>query len=557
MPKMTGARFLAETLKGYGVTHVFFMPYIMPEAMNEFEKIGIKRIMAHSEKGATYMADGYARAGRRPAVVMCQSVGALNMAAGMQDPYLACSPVIAITGREAEAHLHSWAYQEVDHIEPFNAVTKFNATATQLENFPRYLRQAFREATSGTPGPAHLDIINLGGGTLANSTADLDIIVEEPFTRVPAFRPTPEISNVREALRVLAKAKKPVIVAGGGVTISGAGPELLELAEKLNIPVATSLNAKETFPNLHPLNVGPCGHYSRACANQTVAGADLVFFVGSHTGGQVTYFWRVPRPGTKVIQLDINPSELGRSYPIAVGLQGDVKATLRMMIDEAAATSGGDRDKWVKQVRKFVADWRKEVSPMAESDKVPIRPERLCKELTDNLPEDAVLVSDTGHSGIWTSTMIDLKSAKQSYIRCAGSLGWGIPAAMGAKCAVPDRPVVCFCGDGAVWYHLTELDAALRWGINTVTIINNNHSLNQEQGGVEHAYGGRNEDSDSMWILREVDFAKIAESIGCLGIRVTKPAQIAGALEQALAANKPAVIDVATDIEGISPPVWS
>ena len=557
MPKMTGARFLAETLKAYDVSHVFFMPYIMPEAMHEFDKLGIKRVMAHSEKGAAYMADGYARTGRRPAVVMCQSVGAMNMAAALQDAYLACSPVIAITGRETEAHSHRWAYQEVDHIEPFNAVTKFNAAATELENFPRYLRQAFRAVTSDTPGPAHLDIIDLGGGILAKSTADLEVIVEEQFTRLPPFRPTAEVASVREALRILAEAKQPVIVAGGGVTTSGAGAELVELAEKLNIPVATSLNAKETVPAYHPLNVGCCGHYSRACANQTVAGADLVFFIGSHTGGQVTYFWRIPRPGTKVIQLDINPVELGRSYPIAVGLQGDVKASLRMMIDEATATAGGEREKWVKQAQKFVKEWRDEVTPDAESDQVPMRPERLCKELTDNLPDDAVLVSDTGHSGIWTSTMIDLKSPKQSYIRCAGSLGWGIPAAMGAKCAVPDRPVVCFAGDGAVWYHLTELDAAHRWGINTVTVINNNHSLNQEQGGVEGAYGGRSEESDSMWILRETDFVRVAESIGCFGIRVTKPGEFAGALEQALNAGKPAIVDVQTDIEGVSPTVWT
>ncbi len=556
MPKMTGARYLAETLKGYGVSHVFFMPYIMPEAMHEFDKVGIKRVMAHSEKGAAYMADGYARTARRPGVVMCQSVGALNLAAALQDPYLACSPVVAITGRETEDHLHRWAYQEVDHIEPFNAVTKFNATAAELKNFPRYLRQAFRAATSGTPGPVHLDIVNLGGGILANSTAELEVIVEEQFSRVPPFRPTPEVASVREALRLLAGAKKPVIVAGGGVTTSGAGAELVELAEKLNIPVATSLNAKETVPAYHPLNVGCCGHYSRACANQTVAGADLVFFIGSHTGGQVTYFWRIPREGTKVIQLDVNPVELGRSYPIAVGLQGDAKASLRMMIDEATAATGGEREKWVKQAQAFVKAWRDEVTPNAESDKVPMRPERLCKELTDNLPDDAVLVSDTGHSGIWTATMVELKSPNQSYIRCAGSLGWGIPAAMGAKCAVPDRPVILFAGDGAVWYHLTELDAALRWGINTVTVINNNHSLNQEQGGVEKAYGGRSEESDSMWILREVDFAKIAESIGCLGIRVTKPGEFAGALDRAVNAGRPAVIDVKTDIEGISPPVW-
>ncbi len=557
MSEMSGARFIAETLRGYGVSHVFFMPYIMPVAMHEFDKIGIKRIMSHCEKGAAYMADGYARAAGRPGVTMCQSVGAMNLAAGLQDAYLACSPVVAITGRSPEAHLDRWAYQEVDHIDPFNAVTRFNATVTELENFPRYLRHAFRAATTGTPGPAHLDTINIGGETISRDTADLEVIVEQQYSRVPPYRPVAEISAIREAIKLLSAAKKPVIVAGGGVRTSDAAAELLELAEKLNIPIATSLNAKETVPAYHRLNVGCCGHYSRECANRTVAGADLVFFIGSHTGGQVTFFWQIPRPRTKAIQLDINPVEIGRSYPAAVGLHGDVKATLRKMIDEAEPVTGGDHEKWVDQAGKFVNDWREKMAPYADSDTIPMRPERLCKELTNILPDDAVLVSDTGHSGIWTSTMVDLKSPGQSYLRCAGSLGWGIPAAIGAKCAVPDRPVVCFCGDGGLWYHFTELDTALRWGINTVTVVNNNRSLNQEQGGVERAFGGRDESSDSLWMLREVNFAEVAESIGCFGIQVKKPGDMAGAMEQALNAGKPAVIDVLTDIEGIAPPPWS
>jgi len=227
------------------------------------------------------------------------------------------------------------------------------------------------------------------------------------------------------------------------------------------------------------------------------------------------------------------------------------------MIDEAKPVSGSSPEKWVQQAQRYVREWREEVAPKADSESVPMRPERLCKELTNILPDDAVLVSDTGHSGIWTATMVELKSPNQSYIRCAGSLGWGIPAAIGAKCAAPDRPVICFCGDGGIWYHISELDTALTWGINTVTVVNNNRSLNQEQKGVENAFGGRSAKSDSLWMLREVNLAKVAESMGCFGIRVTQPGEMAGAMERALAAGKPAVIDVVTDIEGIAPPPWS
>ena len=565
MPKMKGSQFIANTFNGYGVTHVFFMPVIVPWALREMEKLGIKRIMTHGEKAAAYMADGYARASGRAGICMAQSVGAANMAAGLQDAYLACSPVIALTGRENQINQHRNAYQEVDHLDPFNAVTKYNVLVSQVEQLPYLLRQAFREATSGTPGPVHLDLEGMPGNVIAEGEADLDGTVEEPFAHVPPFRPEPELSVVLAALEILAKAKRPVIVAGGGVRASQAGKELVELAEKLNIPVATSLNAKETFPFDHALAVGICGLYSRSCANQTVGQADLVFFIGSHTGSQVTYGWQIPKRGTPVIQLDINPAELGRSFPITLGMQGDVRATLRKMIDNAepskapAASSAAPkaRSKWIETVQQLVRRWFEEVTPAANSDDVPIRPERLCKELTDHLPSDAVLVSDTGHSGIWTGTMVDLKHPGQTYIRAAGSLGWSFPAAMGAKCALPDRPVICFTGDGGIWYHLTELETALRYGINTVTIVNNNHSLNQERNINERVYGGKAPGSDELWILSDADFAKVAESMDCCGIRVDHPREIQSALDQALSCGKPAIIDVKTDIEVISPRPWA
>ena len=186
-----------------------------------------------------------------------------------------------------------------------------------------------------------------------------------------------------------------------------------------------------------------------------------------------------------------------------------------------------------------------------------MRPERLCKELTNLLPSDAILVSDTGHSGIWTGTMIDLKHPDQMFIRCAGSLGWGLPAAIGAKCAKPDRPVICFTGDGGIWYHMTELDTALRYDIPTVTIVNNNRSLNQEKSVNERTYGEQTPGSDELWILTDADFAKIAQSMDCFGITVNHPGELSGALDQALASGKPAIIDVKTHIEGIAPRAWA
>ena len=554
MPMMTGGRFMAETLHGYGVTHVFFVPVIIQRAMLEMEKLGIKRILTHGEKAAAYMADGYARASHKPGVCAAQNVGAANLAAGLQDPFLAGSPVLAITGRKPRLSQHRNSYQEVDHLRPFSAVTKYSVPVDSAEQLPFLLRQALREATSGAPGPVHLDLEGTSGNIVMEGEADLEVIIEENFTRVPAYRPEPEAAMVRAAAQALSAAQRPVIVAGGGVTASGAQQEVVQLAEMMSIPVATSLNAKTAIPDGHPLSVGVCGSYSRTCANRLVSEADLVLYIGSHTGSQVTNEWTVPSLDTPVIQIDIDPSELGRSYPAKATLQGDAKACLRRLMEVLEPL--GPRTEWVNRAQELVAEWREGVSEVSNSDGSPIRPERLCKELTDYLPSDAVLVSDTGHSGIWTGTMIDLKEQTQQYIRCAGSLGWGFPGALGAKCALPDRPVICFTGDGGFWYHMSELETALRYGINAVIVVNNNHSLNQEKRSNDRLYAGQPGNPEELWHMLDVDLAKLAQTIGCFGIRVDQPGQIQSALEQAIASGKPAVVDVVTDIEGIAPPAW-
>jgi len=554
MAKMSGARFLAETLQGYGTTTVFFMPVFGIRALKEIEELGMRRVMVHGEKPAAYMADGYARIAGRPGICMAQAVGAANLAAGLQDPFLAGSPVIAMTGRRSQAYQQRHAYQEVDHRGPFDAVTKYSNAITAVDQLPLALRQAFREAVSGQPAPVHLDFDGIVGQDILDVEADLEVIIEEQFTQIPPFRPEPDAASVGAAAKVIAEASKPIIVAGGGVKHSGAGAELVALAEALSIPVATSLNGKGTIPDDHPLCVGVVGAYSRECANRAVSEADLVIYVGCAAGGMVTNEWSVPAPGTRTVQIDIDPRELGRSYPVAAAMQGDAKASLVRLLE--ASGSNNDRGGWVTRVQELAAGWRAEVTPLMESDSVPIRTERLCAEYTKHMPSDAILVSDTGHSGIWTGTMIDLKHPGQSYIRCAGSLGWALPAAMGAKCAAPERPVICFAGDGAMWYHLTELETAVRCGINTVTVVNNNHALNQEKGINEGIYGGQTQGSDDLWIFPEPDFAAMAQAMGALGLTVERPGDFAGALEQALESGRPAVIDVKTDIDSITPKAW-
>jgi acetolactate synthase-1/2/3 large subunit len=356
---------------------------------------------------------------------------------------------------------------------------------------------------------------------------------------------------VREAARVIEEAQRPVIVAGGGAVASSAGRDIVELAETLSIPVATSLNGKGTIVETHPLSVGIVGSYSRWCANQVVSEADLVIFIGSHTGDQVTNSWTVPRPGTPVIQIDIDPSELGRSYPNRVALLADAKVAVRRLI--GAIDRRFIKKEWAQRAQHWVQGWQEEVEPLSHSNAYPILPERLCKEMREFLPSNAILVSDTGFSSVWAGTMVYLTHPEQLSIRSAGSLGWAFAASLGAKCGAPERPVICFMGDGGFWYHLSELETASRKGIKTVTVINNNSCFKQCMRGVNRAYGDCPGCREDMYKFRDTNFAQIAEDMGCVGIRVERPEEISKALKKALQTDGAAVVDVVTDPEHDAP----
>jgi acetolactate synthase-1/2/3 large subunit len=554
MKKVTGAEVLADMLAGYGVTHVFMVPAVLRRTFAEMERrTSIRRIHTHGEKSAAYMADGYARASGRPGVCMAQVVGALNLAAGLRDAYLAHSPVIALTGGREPRTKFRQVYQEVDDVPSFEPVTKWNATVDAVERFPDMVRQAFRVAVSGAPGPVHLQFRG-NEGQIDQEEAEMAALVEPQFAHVPPFRPEPEGAAVRAALTALQSAERPVIVAGGGVRASGAGHELVALAEKLGVPVATSLNGKDSIPGTHPLAVGVVGSYSRESANRVVAGADLVCFAGTTAGGMTTHFWAVPKPGVRAIQIDIDPEALGRNYPVEAAVLGDAKTVLARMLEYADPSTAERRHAWLETVRATCREWLDKYRPLLASDAVPIRPERICAELTRHVPDDAIVVVDTGHAGMWMGGMYDLRSPRQSYLRSAGHLGWAFPAGLGAKCATPHRPVVTFTGDAGLWYHIGEIETAVRWKVNAVTVVNNNASGNQSKRGFDRAYGGeQTEQARELWTFNRVNFARIAEEMGALGLRVERAADFAPALARALQAERPVVIDVVTDIEAIAP----
>lgn len=554
--ELTGAKVLAKMLHDYGVTDIFHVPAVLRTTMAELETISnIRRIHAHGEASAAYMADGYARASGRPGVCAAQIIGALNLAAGLRDAWLAKSPVIALTGGRDQATKFRKAYQEVDDIPAFEPVTKLNATVDSANRFPDMLNQAFRVAVSGSPGPVHLQFKGNEGQVDQESFDEtIPTSIDESVSSVPPYRPKPDIAQIKKAMDIINNASKPILVVGGGVRWSKAGDLIDEISKKLKIPVATSLNGKDVINSTNPLNVGVVGTYSRGSANKSVLAADLAIFVGTDLGGMVTNFWTIPKIGIKAIHIDIDPEVLGRNYPLEVGIMADAKMALTEMIKFADETMVEKRISWVEEVQSYCRDWYDEFRPLLQSDNIPIRPERVCHDLSLNLPDNSFVVVDTGHGGMWMGGMFDLKSAGQSYIRSAGHLGWAFPASLGVKCAAPDRPVICFTGDAGFWYHIAEVETAVRWGINAVIVVNNNGAGNQSKRGFDRVYGGTQTDkAREMWTFNNVNFAQIAKHMGAESIRVEKPKDFTPALQKAIALNKCVILDVVTDVDALAP----
>jgi acetolactate synthase I/II/III large subunit len=552
---MNGAEWLARALAGSGLTHVFFVESVLRRTLLQLADLGVTPILAHSEKAAAYMADGYARIAGRPAVCMAQSVGAANLASGLQDAYLGRSPVIALTGRKEPSFQHRNAYQEIAHAPLFAAVTKFSTPVDATAELPRLLRLAWRAALAETPRPTHLDFCGLQGDVIELGQTAEPPVIDPEARRIPAHRPVADAADLERAARLLTAARRVAIVAGDGAAASQAGPELLALAEALAAPVATTLGARGLIPTRHRLSAGVAGSYSAPPTNRIVHGAELVLFVGCDTGDQVTLNWRVPPRETAIVQIDADPVELGRSYPNTTGLLGDPKATLgrlNQVIGHPPRDTG-----FAEEATRIVADWRATMAPLLATEGAPARVERLCAEVTRALPADGILVADTGYSGIWTGTLVELDGAGQTYLRAAGSLGWSFPASLGAKCAAPGRTVLCFTGDGGFYYHLAELETAHRERIAVTVLVNNNSGFGQNLTGVRRIAGNRPGRGEELIRFGPTDFAALARSFGVRGIRVERAAEIAPALAEALRAAEPVVIDVVSDLEPRAPEPWA
>jgi acetolactate synthase I/II/III large subunit len=544
---MQGYEWLARSLKASGQTHFFFVDAVLRRTLLELERVGVQPVLAHTEKAAVYMADANGRVSGRPGVVAAQSVGTANLAAGLQDAYLGRSPVLALTGHKPIGHQHRNAYQEVAHAPLFAPVTKHAAQVHEAADLPRQFRQAWAAAVATPPRPVHLDLNGLMGEFVETSETAEAPAALGAWT-APWHRPGADPTAVQAAVAALLSSQRVVIVVGDGAALSGCG------AEALRAPIATSLGARGMVSTGHPLHVGVVGNYSAPPANRVVHAAELVLFIGCDTGDQVTHTWRVPRPGTRVVQIDADPLEFERSYATEVALLGDPRAVVAALLAALGrpARDGG----FLVEAQGILAAWRTEIAPRLASDAVAIDPARLCAEISRALPADGILVADTGYSGIWTGTLVELEPS-QTYLRAAGSLGWAFPASLGAKCAAPDRKVVCWSGDGALYYHLPELETAKRRGIAVTLVVNNNSGFGQGWPNYLKQAGNRPVAAEQVLRFGPTDFAAVARQFGLKGIRVERPQDLAAALAEAMASDETCVVDVVTDIDCRAPEPWT
>lgn len=543
-------RFLAEALSEAGVTHYFHVPVSIPGALKHMPESGITPVMAHGEKAAAYMADGYARVCGRVGVCGSQTIGGTNLAAGLRDAYLARVPVLAITGGKLPESEYRGQYQEIDDMPVYQVLTKYNAIVWSPDRLPDLLSSAFRAATTGTPQPVHLEFSGIGGERAITGEVDADPVHLRDAARFPRSRPPADPEQIARAVDAFRSSRRPVVVAGGGARFSQAGAELARLVELLDAPFALSLNARGIVDEDSARYLGVPGEYSAESANIAISEADLVVFVGSQAGGLVTRTWSVPPRGASVVHIDIDPNVVGRNYLSAIGVVGDARTVLRQILD--VLPQAAPRPQWRDRVAELRSEWTSRVSGAESSTQTPILPQHLVRELSRVLPDDAILVGDTGHAGAWVAQNARLSSPGQTLIRAHGSLGWSFPAALGAKAAAPERPVVCFSGDGGFYYHLGELETAVRYGLDVVVVVNNNSAYNQERG-----LWGDDPRHDKNWKLETADFARVAEGFGCAGRRIDAADEIAPSIEWALRQGRPVVLDVRTDIGAVSVPSWS
>ena len=560
-----GGLLLVDLLRAHGVRHVFGLPGGQTMALYDgiLERApSIRHVLVRDERSGAYAADAYARVSG--GVGVCDATvgpGAAKLPSGLGEALNSSVPVLALVSdlprQLAPMRYRGAASQALDQERLLEPVTKWLATVDDLAAMPDMVRRAFREATSGRPGPVALllpqDVLD---AAQAGQAAPGPSAWDARFGRCPSLRPRPDPADVDSAAAVLRAARRPLLLAGGGVLLSGATEALAALARRLSAAVATTLSGKGAFPEDHPLSVGVVGAMGTTAAAAAFAEADTVLLVGTKAGGSATFGWTLPRGDQAVVQLDVDPAELGRAFALRAGLLADARAgleALRRALGEPAdgepadgAAPEPDRRRWRARLAELMAAWRAQRDRERAMGTRPIAPQRVLGELERALGGDDVVVCDASLASGWGGVYLEQRRPGRRVLSPRGlaGLGWALPAAIGVATAVPGRRVVALVGDGALSYAVGELATVAERGLPITTVVLNNRSLAWIRWYRRIAFGRGHEDDD----FADVDFAAVARAYGLRAARVREPGELGPALDAALRAEGPALLDIGTEV---------
>jgi acetolactate synthase-1/2/3 large subunit len=543
---MNGGRALAEMLRLAEVGPMFGMGgFQLLPFYDALAQLGMRHFLINDERCGAFAADAYARVTNRPGV--CDGTlgpGATNLVTGLIESLNAGVPIIALAGDTNRAHSWKNMTQECRQTEILRPAVKELIRVEMTSRVPELLRRAFAVATSGRPGPVLLDVPeDVCHGE--HDFAPEDFAIDPSTLSVPARRIRPDRAEVARAAALIAHAKRPLLLVGGGIHLSVGYDALLGFAEAQSIPVAHTMSGKGGIACTHPLSVGLFGRYSRI-ANELIEGSDCLVVVGCKLGEIATKRYALPPETIPLIHLDIVAEEIGRCRAADVALWGDARAGLEDLAEALAGEakrSQAARADYVAEIPSRMASWRDEAAARLHSAERPIHMARLCTELNKALPADSTLVADGGFAGHWTGLLYDTKSPGRHFIpdRGLASIGYGLPGGIGAALAAPSTPAVAITGDGGFNMMLGELETARRAGVGLTIVVVNNAASGYVKA-LQHAiFRGRYQSSD----LVEMDYAAIGRAMGCNGIRIEDPDRVGEALRTGLAERtRPTVLDV-------------
>jgi acetolactate synthase I/II/III large subunit len=553
---MNVAEALARALRRHGMTEAFGQS--LPSAFFlAAAGQGIRQISYRTENAGGAMADGYARVSNRVTIVGAQNGPAATLLVPpFAEALKASVPIVGFVQDVPSGGRDRNAFQELDHFELFRGCTKWVRQLTDPARVDDYVDMAITAATTGRPGPV---VLLLPRDVLVAEVPASARRRSASLGRFPLDRTRPDAASVRTAAELLATARSPLVVAGGGIHISDASAALSDLQQAACLPVATTTMGKGAVSELHPLSVGVIGSFMGPASpghhqRDLVRTADVVLLAGSRTNENGTDAWRLLPQDASYISIDIDGSEVNRNYD-AVRLAGDARLALedlrreldgrdlsrrRLQADALAGTIAAGRARYAEDAR-----------PLLTSAQSPLRPERIMAELDRLLPDDAITVADASYATIWMSCHLRARRAGQRFISPRGlaGLGWGLPLALGAKAARPDAPVVCIAGDGGFGHVWAELETAVRERLAITIVILNNSILGYQKHAELYNFGAHT----SAIGFQPVDHAAIARAVGATGIQIDEAAGIGPALEKALAAESVTLLDVITDPDAYPP----